>query len=419
MLDLKNIINNQDEVKAKLKTRGFDISIIDKIIELSKERSIVMTAIQELEAKRNKLSKEIGMVKSKGGDISAILSEVAKIKVDIEKIKEQEATVNSDVHKLLLIVPNLPGNTTPVGKDESSNVIMKSYLLENKGQITEAHYDIAVRLDIVDFERATKLSGSRYWIYKGHGAKLVRALKDFMLDEHISKGYLEMLPPVIVNTKTMQGTGQLPKFEEDLYKLEGKDAWLIPTAEVPLTNYYSGEIIDLTKPVMLTAYTPCFRSEAGSGGKDMRGLIRAHQFNKVELVKLTTKEDAYEEYLKTINDARSILDLLELPHQSLQLCTGDVGFSAAETVDLEVWLPSENTFREISSVSYFGDFQGRRASIRYRDENGKTQTAHTINGSSLAIDRTIAAILENYLQEDGSVKIPKVLVPYMGIEFIK
>ena len=419
MLDLKRIIANPNEIKAKLLLRGFTKSTIDDLVKLADARSKVMTKIQTLESERNKLSKLIGTTKAAKGDITPILKEVADVKKKIETIKEEEMTVNKQVNELLLSLPNIPSDNTPVGANEEDNVVLKEYDFGTKKTKVKPHYEIATDLDLVDFKRAVKMSGARFWAYKGLGAKLVRSLESLMLDTHTSKGYVEIVPPLLVNSATMQGTGQLPKFADDLFKLEGMDSWLIPTAEVPLTNFYSNEIVDLTSPIMLTAYTPCFRAEAGSGGKDMRGTIRGHQFNKVELVKLVTKEQATEEFKKTIEDARSILDLLELPHRTLHLVTGDIGFSSTETIDLEVWIPSENKYREISSVSYFGDFQGRRASIRYKDADGKNQVAHTINGSSLAIDRAVAAIFENYQNEDGSITVPKALVKYMGCKIIK
>ena len=420
MLDLKNILNNFDNVKQKLASRNFDVSVLDKIKEVAQKRSKLMTKLQSLEAKRNQLSKEFGKAKAKGDSAIDILAKVSKVKKEIWVIKDSEININKEIKKLLLIVPNLPNKNTPTGKDENANLVINEYPNLGRQKVTDVkpHYEIALELDIVDFERAVKLSGTRFWAYKGLGAKLVRSLESFMLDIHIKKGYIEIVPPVLVKSKIMEGTGQLPKFSEDLFKIENEDKWLIPTAEVPLTNFYSNEILDLTKPIALTAYTPCFRKEAGSGGKDTKGLIRAHQFNKVELVKLVKNEDLQLEFNKTINDAKHILELLELPYRELRLCTGDIGFSVEETIDLEVWMPSENRYREISSISAYGNFQARRANIRYKDENGKKYIANTINGSGLAIDRTIAAILENYQNKDGTIDIPKALIKYMGYEKI-
>ncbi len=421
MLDFKKIINNSKLVKEKLKTRNFDVSIIDKILKLSKERSNVMTYLQKLESKKNLISKNIGYKKLKNESIDKDLKNVAKIKEEIEKINSKEKEVNLNIKNKLLYIPNLPNENTPIGKDEKSNVLIKEYFFLGRGKVTnvEAHYEIAKKLDIVDFKRAVKLSGSRYWAYKGLGAKLLRALENYMLDKHIENNYIEWNVPIIVKNNILEGTGQLPKFKKDLFKIENLNSYLIPTTEVPLTNLFNNEIIDLSTPIAYTAYSLCFRSEAGSGGKDIKGLIRAHQFNKVELVKFVSKEDHKLEFIKTVNDAKSILEDLELPYQEIQLCTGDLGFSAEETIDLEVWIPSEKKYREISSISSFSDFQGRRASIRYKDKTNKNQIAYTINGSGLAIDRTIAAILEIYQNKDGSITIPKVLIPYMKLELIK
>ncbi len=414
MLDLKNILNNFEEVKRQLGKRKFDLAKLEEIKEVAKKRSELMTKMQSLEAEKNNLSKQIGELKAKKENADELLIQVAKIKNRIEQIKEAENQVNIEIKDKLLLIPNLPLAAVPFGNDDSENVVIATHDKLGRGLVkgVKPHYDIAVALDIVDFERAVRMSGTRFWAYKGLGSRLVRALENFMLDTHVAKGYTELRPPVIVNAKTMQGTGQLPKFKDDLFKLEGLDAYLIPTAEVPVTNFYQDEILDLTKPIAFTAFTPCFRAEAGSGGRDMRGLIRAHQFNKVELVKLTSQKDLEIEYQKTVEDAKAILELLELPYRELMLCSGDLGFSAQQTIDLEVWIPSESKFREISSISRFGDFQGRRAAIRYKDGN-ENWPACTINGSGLSIDRTIAAILENYQNEDGTITIPKVLVKYM------
>ena len=421
MLDLKAIIKDSKMVKERLSTRGFDISLIDDILKLSEIRTDVMIKMQNLEATRNKLSKEIGILKSNGESAEHIFTEVANIKIQIDEIKEQENSVNETIREKLLYIPNLPKDDVPIGKDDSENVLINEHPTLGRGLVTNVkpHYDIAVDLDIVDFERAVKLSGSRFWAYKGAGSRLVRALENYMLDKHTSKGYIEWRPPVIVKSNILEGTGQLPKFHEDLFKLEGKEMYLIPTAEVPLTNLHNNEIIDLTNPIAYTAFTPCFRAEAGSGGKDMRGLIRAHQFNKVELVKFVSEKDLNIEFNKTLEDAKEILEDLELPYRELMLCSGDLGFSSEKTIDLEVWIPSENRYRETSSVSSFGDYQGRRASIRYKNVDGNNQPAFTINGSGVAIDRVIASILEVYQNADGSITVPKVLIPYMQMDVIK
>ena len=420
MLELKSIINDKEKVIQKLKTRNFDVSKIEKIFILSQKRSKLMTNLQNLKSQKNLISKNIGLKKQKKQFIENDLNKIKKIEKEIEKISDKEKDVNVKIEKMLLYVPNLPSDNTPVGNDENDNVVIKEYDSLGKGKITNVipHYEIGQKLDIVDFKRSVKLSGSRYWSYKALGAKLVRALQNFMLDKHIKNGYIEWLVPLIVKYDMLKGTGQLPKFEEDLFKLQNSQSYLIPTAEVPLTNLFNNEIIDLSSPVAYTAFTPCFRSEAGSGGKDTKGLIRAHQFYKVELVKFTSKEDYQKEFIKTINDAKQVLLDLELPFQEIMLCTGDLGFAAEETIDLEIWIPSEKKYREVSSISGFSTFQGKRASIRYKDKNNQTQVSYTINGSGLAIDRVIAAILENYQNKDGSITIPEKLVSYMDIEKI-
>lgn len=420
MLDLKEIIKNPEEYKARLAQKKVDTKLVDEILSLAAVRSEVMTKLQSLEAERNKLSKEIGLLKSKGQSADEVMARVAEIKSGIEQINGTEKEVNDKITSLLLVIPNVTLPSVPVGKDDSENVIIAKHVI-GRGEVAgvKSHYDIAEALDIVEFERAVKLSGTRFWAYKGMGSRLVRALENFMLDTHTKNGYTEWRTPVIVKSEIMQGTGQLPKFKDDLFKLEGMDAYLIPTAEVTLTNMYNGEIIDLSTPWSFTGFTPCFRAEAGSGGKDMRGLIRAHQFNKVELVKLSSLEDKETCFNDMLRDAKGILEALELPYQELQLCTGDTGFSSERTIDLEVWIPSEQRYREISSVSSCGQFQGRRASIRYKNKEGKNEYACTFNGSALAIDRTVAAILENYQNPDGSITVPKVLVPYMGVEVIR
>ena len=320
-------------------------------------------------------------------------------------------------------IPNIPDETTPVGTDESANVVIKTVgEIPQKSFEIKPHWEIGPELGLLDFERGVKLSQSRFTIYKGAGARLERAIINFFLDVHTTQhGYTEILPPYMVNGASMTGTGQLPKFKEDMYKCEEEDLYLIPTAEVPLTNIFAGEILSEEQlPMLLTAYTPCFRREAGSAGKDTRGLIRQHQFNKVELVKLCTPESSVEEHEKLTQNAEKVLELLELPYRRVALCTGDIGFSAAKCYDLEVWLPSSGMYREISSCSNFGDYQARRAGLRYRSKaTGKPEYVHTINGSGLAVGRTFAAILENYQQEDGSILIPKVLQPYFGGEVIK
>ena len=419
MLDIKKIQNNPELYREKLSQRNFDLTKFDELISLFDERKEFQTKIQELEAKRNDLSKQIGKVKSEGGDVQSILDEVSAIKNQIQDMNENSDVLNK-IEEILLGIPNITRDDVPVGKDEEENVVLSKHDQIGRGEISvpKSHFDIGVEKGIIDFERSVRMSGTRFWSYIGKGARLIRALENFMLDEHAKRGYQEFRVPVLVNSQTMQGTGQLPKFADDLFKIEGRDLWLIPTAEVPLTNFYQDEIIDLNEPKKFTAFTPCFRAEAGSGGKDMKGLIRAHQFNKIELVKLVKEEQVESEFNELLESSKNILEKLELPYQELQLCTGDTGFSSEKTIDLEVWIPSESRYREISSVSTFGDFQGRRAKIRYKDENGKNKTAFTINGSGLALDRTMAAVLENYQNEDGTITVPEVLKKYLDFETI-
>ncbi len=415
MLNLKLIIKYPQLVKQKLMTRNFDLKLIDEIIDLSSKRSLIMTKLQSLEAKRNVLSSTIGQKKNQGKDTSILLTQVIQVKEKIDSIKDQEVAVNKMIDQKLSYIPNLPSDNTPIGQNENDNKVLAQYDNLGRGIVTQviAHEQIALQLQLVDFERSVKMSGTRFWSYTGIGAKLVRALINFMIDEHNKRGYKEINPPLIVNAHASFGVGQLPKFKDDLFKIDSRESYLISTGEVPLTNFYANEIINLLGPIKLTAYTPCFRQEAGSGGKDTKGLIRGHQFHKVELFKLVNHEHSEQEFHSTIEDAKNILQKLELPFRELQLCSGDLGFSAQETIDLEVWMPSQKCYREISSISFFGEFQTRRLMIRYKDKDNKNQYANTINGSGLAIDRTIAAILENYQNADGSISVPKSLIPYM------
>ncbi|MBN3534797.1 serine--tRNA ligase [Mycoplasma procyoni] len=422
MLNIKFILNNKEEVIAKLKTRGFDVSIVERVFELGEQRGSLMTEQQKLEASRNSLSAQIGQKVRNKEDVTEIKNEVQKIKEEIEKISETTNSVNQEIEELLLKIPNLPLEDVPVGADDNDNVVVYTNEKLGRGLVKniKPHYEIGVDLDILDFTRAVKMSGSRFAIFKKDGAKLVRALVSFMLDTHVENGYTELTTPTMVLSKMLYGTGQLPKFAEDLYKIENNDLWMIPTAEVTITNYHNDEILDLSSPVKFVGYTKCYRSESGSGGRDTKGLIRSHEFHKVELVKVVSEKDSLVEFEKTVKDAESILEKLEIPYRKIVLSTGDTGFSSRKTYDLELWLPSEQRFREVSSISYFGDFQGRRASIRYKNENGQNEYAHTINGSGIAIDRVYAAILEQYQNEDGTIDVPKVLVPYMnGITKIK
>ena len=366
--------------------------------------------------KRNEVSAEIANAKRNKQDATDAIKEMrevgAKIKSLDEELEEVEATVKDMASRL----PNMPNPTIPVGPDESANVELRKVGTPREFDFEpKAHWDIGEDLGILDFDRGAKVSGARFVYYKGLGARLERAVYNFMLDEHAKEGYTEMLPPYIVNAQTMYGTGQFPKFKEDVYQVNGEDMTLIPTAEVPLTNYYRDEVIPTEKlPVYFTALTPCFRSEAGSAGRDTRGLIRMHQFNKVEMVKFSKPENSYDELEKMTQNAGNIMEKLGLPYHVITLSTGDMGFSAAMTHDLEVWMPAQNKYREISSCSNCEDFQARRAHIQYRDENGKLNFVHTLNGSGLAVGRTVAAILENYQNEDGSVTVPEALRPYLG-----
>lgn len=416
MLDIKMIRQNTDEIKERLATRGVKAEKIDALLEKDKRRRELLVETEGLKQKRNEVSAEIANAKRNKQDATDAIKEMrevgAKIKSLDEELEEVEATVKDMASRL----PNLPNPTIPVGPDESANVELRKVGTPREFDFEpKAHWDIGEDLGILDFDRGAKVSGARFVYYKGLGARLERAVYNFMLDEHAKEGYTEMLPPYIVNAQTMYGTGQFPKFKEDVYQVNGEDMTLIPTAEVPLTNYYRDEVIPTEKlPVYFTALTPCFRSEAGSSGRDTRGLIRMHQFNKVEMVKFSKPENSYDELEKMTQNAGNIMEKLGLPYHVITLSTGDMGFSAAMTHDLEVWMPAQNKYREISSCSNCEDFQARRAHIQYRDENGKLNFVHTLNGSGLAVGRTVAAILENYQNEDGSVTVPEALRPYLG-----
>lgn len=416
MLDIKMIRQNTDEIKERLATRGVKAEKIDALLEKDKRRRELLVETEGLKQKRNEVSAEIANAKRNKQDATDAIKEMrevgAKIKSLDEELEEVEATVKDMASRL----PNLPNPTIPVGPDESANVELRKVGTPREFDFEpKAHWDIGEDLGILDFDRGAKVSGARFVYYKGLGARLERAVYNFMLDEHAKEGYTEMLPPYIVNAQTMYGTGQFPKFKEDVYQVNGEDMTLIPTAEVPLTNYYRDEVIPTEKlPVYFTALTPCFRSEAGSAGRDTRGLIRMHQFNKVEMVKFSKPENSYDELEKMTQNAGNIMEKLGLPYHVITLSTGDMGFSAAMTHDLEVWMPAQNKYREISSCSNCEDFQARRAHIQYRDGNGKLNFVHTLNGSGLAVGRTVAAILENYQNEDGSVTVPEALRPYLG-----
>ncbi len=421
MLDIKQIRENPDRINELLKRRNPDLSV-DEIINVDKQRRELQVKADNLRAQRKNSSQDIGKLKKEGKNTDELQEKVRQTGDEIKELEEKENELNEKQKNFLLNIPNTPDETTPIGPDETANIIIKTVgEVPQKSFPVKPHWDIGVEKGLLDFERGVKISESRFTVYKGQGARLERALINFFLDVQTRQnGYTEYMPPYLVNTASMTGTGQLPKFREDMYKCEEEDLFLLPTAEVPLTNIYGNEILkEEDLPIYMTAYTPCFRREAGSAGKDTRGLIRQHQFNKVELVKLCTPQTSAEEHEKLTCDAEKILELLELPYRRIELCTGDLGFSAQKCYDLEVWLPSSEAYREISSCSNFGDFQARRTGLKYRSkETNKPEFMHTINGSGLAVGRTFAAILENCRQEDGSILIPKALQPYFGAERI-
>ncbi|MCG8538447.1 MAG: serine--tRNA ligase [Clostridia bacterium] len=418
MLDIKRIRNDFHNVKELIEKRTKGDFEIGKILELDEDRRKVIARVEEMKNRQKIVSKEVPKLKKEGKDATAVLSEMKELSEQIKDLDSRLREIDEEIKQALLGIPNAPRHDTPVGNSDEDNELVKTWGEPTKFQFEKkAHWDVGIDLGILDFERASKITGSRFTVYRGLGAKLERALINFMLDIHTcDHGYEEILPPFIVNRDSMTGTGQLPKFEDDMFHLPSKDYFLIPTAEVPLTNLYMNEILDGDKlPIYHTAFTPCFRKEAGSAGRDTRGLIRQHQFNKVELVKFTRPEDSYNELEKLLKEAEEILKRLELPHRVVRLCGGDLGFASAMTYDIEVWMPSYDRYLEISSCSNFEDYQARRANIRFRPEpKGKAQFVHTLNGSGLAVGRTLSAILENYQQADGSVVIPKALRPYMG-----
>ncbi len=422
MLDLRFVRENLELVEESLRKRGDKLSL-ENFREMEAERRKILTEVENLKHRRNVVSDQIGELKRKGEDASEIIAEMQdlsrKVKEYDERLKELETAING----ILMLIPNIPHESVPVGNTDQDNEEVFRWGEPRDFSFTpKAHWDLGEELDILDFERGAKVTGARFTFLKNAGARLERSLVNFMLDLHVEKhGYKEVFPPFLVNAASATGTGQLPKFAEDMFKLEGMDYYLIPTAEVPVTNLYREEILaEKDLPIYHVAYSACFRAEAGSHGRDTRGIIRQHQFNKVELVKFVKPEDSYEELEKLTADAEKVLQLLELPYRKVVLCTGDLGFSSAKTYDLEVWLPAYNGYREISSCSNFEDFQARRAGIKYRrEEDGKVEFVHTLNGSGLAIGRTLAAILENYQNEDGSITVPEVLRPYMNIDVIR
>ncbi|CAM3042565.1 serine--tRNA ligase [Hathewaya histolytica] len=420
MLDLKRIRNNTDEIKKLMQNRGesFDVSQIDEVLELDQKRRDILVKVEEMKNERNKKSSEVPKLKKEGKDATVLLNEMKEL---AEKIKAFDVDLNeidNKIEYLLLRIPNVPNPEVPEGETDEDNVEIKRWGdPKNFSFETKAHWDLGTSLNILDFERAGKVTGSRFTFYKGLGAKLERAVISYFLDTHTEKnGYTEILPPYMVNRLSMTGTGQLPKFEEDAFKIAQDDYFLIPTAEVPVTNMHRDEMLQGSElPIKYAAYSACFRSEAGSAGRDTRGLIRQHQFNKVELVKFVKPEESYNELKKLVGDAESVLQGLGLPYRIVRICKGDLGFTAAFKYDIEVWMPSYNRYVEISSCSNFEDYQARRANIRYKEDGkSKPQFVHTLNGSGLAIGRTVAAILENYQKEDGKVEIPEALRLYMG-----
>jgi len=423
MLDLKFVRSNLDLVTDMLKDRGYDLDL-SRFQSLDEKRRSILASLEELRHRRNKVSDQIAAMKKAGEDTSSLISEMKTVSKEIKEIEAELPEIMDQLNQLLMLVPNIPHESVVVGKNADDNPVVRTW-----GKIRDfdcdplPHWEIGERLNILDFSRAAKIAGSRFSLQRGLGAALERALINFMLDIHTKHhGYIETLPPFLVNSVSMTGTGQLPKFREDLFKVDGWDLFLIPTAEVPVTNIHRDEILSFDElPIRYVSYTPCFRSEAGSYGKDTRGLIRQHQFNKVELVEFCCPEDSDQELESLTADAEEILQRLELPYRVVSLCTGDLGFSAAKTYDIEVWLPAQQLFREISSCSNFTDFQARRTNIRFRrKKGGGTELAHTLNGSGLAVGRTLVAILENYQEPDGSVIIPEALRPYLdGLSIIK
>jgi seryl-tRNA synthetase len=421
MLDLNFVRANLELVEEKLRARGKDpATLLGNFRELDVERRARITQAEGLQAQRNKISQEVARLRKAGEDATALMDQTRALKQETDELERSAAQAEEAMRALLVAIPNLTQDSVPAGKSEAENVEVMRWGQQAQFDFApKPHWELGENLGILDFERAAKISGARFAVYWGMGARLERALASFMLDIHIGEhGYLEVLPPFLVNSDSLFGTGQLPKFTEDLFKCEGSDRWLIPTAEVPVTNLYRGEVLeDAQLPLSLVAYTPCFRSEAGSYGKDVRGIIRQHQFQKVELVKFTRPDQSNDEHERLTGNAEEILRRLELPYRKMLLCAGDTGAASSKTYDLEVWLPGQSVYREISSCSNFEAYQARRANIRYKPQGkNKTELVHTLNGSGLAIGRTWLAILENYQRADGSVLIPKALRKYMGDE---
>jgi seryl-tRNA synthetase len=417
MLDIKKIESDSASVKAILQNRNFDTSTIDELVAFNKKRKELTTSSETKKAEINKLSREIGELKKNKQDADSQMKQVASLKAEMETDATELDEVQKKQTSILLNIPNLPTAEVPVGKDEEQNVEVKRWGQPRAFDFTPVdHADLGEKLGMLDFESAAKITGARFVVYKGGIARLERALINFMLDHQASKGFTEMMTPFIAHERSLIGTGNLPKFEDQLFKLNSEQPWyLIPTSEVTLTNLKREQIVEESElPFLYAAYSPCFRSEAGSHGKDVKGLIRMHQFNKVEMVSICSPAQSEEVHQKMVSSATEILEKLGLPYRQIILCTGDMGFASQKTYDLEVWVPSQNKYREISSISNCGDFQARRANIRFRNKEGKVEFAHTLNGSGLAVGRTVVAIMENYQQKDGSVQVPEALVPYMG-----
>ena len=423
MLDIKVIRNDPEGVKKAVASRGANLDkVIDEVLKTDEIRRKTLAEVESMKSTQNAVSKKIPAMKKSGEDTSALMSEMKELSNKISEKNKELSELEKNQRELILTIPNIPNKDVPIGKDDSENVEVRRWGEPKKFEFeAKAHWDIGKNLDILDPERAAKVTGTRFHFYKGLGAKLERSVINFFLNTHTQNGYKEMLPPYIVNSDSLYGTGQFPKFKEDEFKLENTDYYLIPTAEVPVTNYHRDEILDGNKlPIKYCAYSACFRSEAGSAGRETRGLVRQHQFNKVELVKFVKPENSYEELEKLTSDAEKLLQMLNIPYRVVCLSTGDLGFCSAKTYDIEVWMPSYGRYVEISSCSNFEDYQARRASIRYKNSNKeKAQLVHTLNGSGLAVGRTVAAILENYQNEDGSVTVPEVLREFMGTDIIK
>jgi seryl-tRNA synthetase len=425
MLDIKLIREDVEGVIRRLQTRGGDYSYLRTVYQLDEERRKNLIKVEALKNERNEKSRQIGILKREKQDISALMQSVGTIGEEIRVLEDKVKALEKQIYDYMMNTPNLVSETVKIGKDETENREIRRFMEPTKFAFTPLdHAALGEKLDILDFTRAAKVTGTRFVIYKGLGARLERALIQFMMDLHANKqNYVEIIPPFIVNRASMLGTGQFPKFEEDAYAVGDKelDWFLNPTAEVPTINMHRDEIIDgALLPLKYTSFTTAFRAEAGSAGRDTRGILRQHQFNKVELIKITKPEESYDELEKMLLDSEEVLKLLEIPYRVVELCTGDMGFAMAKTYDIEVWLPGQNTYREIGSISNAEDYQARRANIRFRrTKDSKTEYVHTLNGSGLAVGRTVIAVMENYQQADGSIKVPKVLVPYMGVEYIR